>query len=322
MKRFSLSAIALVAAAVAAPAFAQSSVTVYGRMNTTIENEKFNGGARVWKVRNNASRLGFKGVEDMGGGLKASFNLEHGLNSDNGAASGTFWGRESWVQLAGNFGAVRLGNFTAESYFATADYIGMHNHDTGTSADNLYAFTPFPKQNKVGYFTPSMGGFSASFSVAAGEGAKTGGATSPTVKRGFDVGANYDAGPLHLGFGWSDQGTSDQMAVRALYELGALTLGAYYQTADNATTEDYSGVARNFKKYKSARVAAMYTMGASEFHAVFGKATNGDQWVLAYNYNLSKRTKVYASYTDLDNFKQVNRAGEYSSFAMGVRHNF
>ena len=112
------------------------------------------------------------------------------------------------------------------------------------------------------------------------------------------------------------------MAVRALYELGALTLGAYYQTADNAGTEDYAGVARSFKNYKSARVAAMYTMGASELHAVFGKATNGDQWVLAYNYNISKRTKMYLSYTDLDNFKQAARAGEYSSLAMGVRHNF
>ena len=51
-------------------------------------------------------------------------------------------------------------------------------------------------------------------------------------------------------------------------------------------------------------------------------ATNGDQWVLAYNYNISKRTKMYLSYTDLDNFKQAARAGEYSSLAMGVRHNF
>jgi predicted porin len=306
MKKFTLSAIAFVAAAVAAPAFAQSSVTMYGRLNTTIENQKVNSGARVWKVENNASRLGFRGVEDMGGGLKASFNLEHGLNSDNGAATGTFWGRESWVQLAGNFGAIRLGNFTPESYFATADYISMHNHDTGSSEDNLYAFGPWVKSNKVGYFTPSMGGFSASVSVAAGEGA-------PGVKRGFDVGANYVAGPLHLGFGWSDQGNSDQMAVRALYELGAFTLGAYYQVADN-----YNG----YKDYKAARAAVMYTLGASEFHVNYGRATNGDQWTLGYNYNLSKRTKLYGYYTDRDTVRNVARNGEFSSLAFGVRHNF
>lgn len=321
MKRFTLSALALVAAAVAAPAFAQSSVTVYGRLNTTIENQKVNGGSRVWKLENNASRLGFKGVEDMGGGLKASFNLEHGLNSDNGASTGgtTFWGREAWVQLAGSFGAVRLGRFTAESYFATADYISMHNHDTGTSSDSLYAFDPFPYSNKVGYFTPTMGGFSASLSVSAGEGAKVGAATSPTVKRATDVGVNYVSGPLHLGFGWSDQGNSDQMAVRALYELGAFTLGAYYQVADN-----YAG----YKDYKAARAAVMYTMGASEFHVNYGRATNGDQYTLGYNYNLSKRTKIYGYWTDLDTNRGSTAAtpaalrGEFSSFAVGVRHNF
>ncbi len=69
MKKFTLSAIALVAAAVAAPAFAQSSVTLYGRLNTTVENQKVNNQARKWVVQNNSSRIGFKGTEDMGGGL-------------------------------------------------------------------------------------------------------------------------------------------------------------------------------------------------------------------------------------------------------------
>jgi predicted porin len=243
--------------------------------------------------------------------MKASFNLEHGLRSDTGAAAATFWGREAWVQLAGNFGAVRLGRFTAESYFATADYISMHNHDTGTSSDSLYAFDPFPYSNKVGYFTPTMGGFSASLSVAAGEGA-------PGVKRATDVGVNYVAGPLHLGFGWSDQGNVDQMAVRALYELGAFTLGAYYQVADN-----YNNGMQTFKDYKAARAAVMYTMGASEFHFNYGRATNGDQYTLGYNYNLSKRTKMYAYYTDLDVSRSTaSKVGQFSSMAFGVRHNF
>jgi predicted porin len=315
MKPTTLSALALAAAAVAAPAFAQSSVTLYGRLNTTIENQKTNSGSRVWAVNNNASRLGFKGVEDMGGGMKASFNIEHGFNSDNGAVTagypGTFWGREAWVQLAGGFGAVRLGNFTPESYFATADYISMHNHDTGSSSDSLYEFaTGYPtndvlrSNNKVGYFTPVMGGLSGSISMSAGEGAAG-------KKRLVDAAANYDAGPLHLGFGYTDTGNMDQWAGRVLYEMGAITVGAYYQQADLAG-----------KKYKSARTSVMYSMGASEFHANFGKATNGDQWTLGYNYNLSKRTKLYGYYTDLDTNKSVANNGEFSSLAVGVRHNF
>jgi predicted porin len=304
MKKFTLSAIAFVAAAVAAPAFAQSSVTLYGRLNTTVENQKVNGASRTWVVNNNASRLGFKGVEDMGGGMKASFNLEHGFNSDTGAAASTFWGREAWVQLAGGFGAIRAGNFTPESYFATADYISMHNHDTGSSSDELYDFRTYRPRNKVGYFTPTMGGLSGSLSVSAGEGA-------PGTKRLYDLAANYVGGPLHLGFGYADTGDLSQWGVRALYEMGAFTFGTYYQQGDD-----------NGAKYKTARVSGMYAMGASEFHVNFGKATNGDQWTLGYNYNLSKRTKIYGYYTDLDTNKKVNRSGELSSLAVGVRHNF
>ena len=66
--------IALVAAlaAIAAPAFAQSSVTLWGRINTTVESQKVGTAARTIAVANNSSRLGFKGVEDLGGGLKAA----------------------------------------------------------------------------------------------------------------------------------------------------------------------------------------------------------------------------------------------------------
>ncbi len=304
--------IALVAAlaAVSASAFAQSSVTLYGRINTTVESQKVGDGDRKVVVQNNSSRFGFKGQEDLGGGLKASFNLESGLNSDDGRAAATFWGREAWVQLAGSFGAVRLGNFTPESYFATADYISMHNHDTGTSSDALYAFKTYRSSNKIGYFTPTVGGFSGSASVSAGEGA----AGSEKL---FDLAANYVGGPLHLGAGFSKEGDVKQIAVRGLYELGAFTVGAYYQRADDG--------AQNRNVY---RLSGMYTMGASEFHANFG-ATQGKgdfltqgkttQFTLGYNYNLSKRTKVYGFYTAQN--AKLN-AADFSSLAAGVRHNF
>lgn len=309
--------IALVAAlaAVSASAFAQSSVTLYGRINTTVESQKVGNGDRKAVVQNNASRIGFKGQEDLGGGLKASFNLEHGLNSDDGRQTGIedgagFWSREAWVQLAGSFGAVRLGNFTSEAYFATADYISMHNHDTGTSSDALYAFKTYRSSNKIGYFTPTVGGFSGSASVSAGEGAAG-------REKLFDLAANYVGGPLHLGAGFSKEGDVKQIAVRGLYELGAFTVGAYYQRADDGT--------QNRNVY---RLSGMYTMGASEFHANFG-ATQGKgdfavqgkttQFTLGYNYNLSKRTKVYGFYT-AQNAKLESK--DFSSLAAGVRHNF
>jgi predicted porin len=316
--------IALVAAlaAVAAPAFAQSSVTLWGRINTTVESQKVGSQDRKVVVQNNSSRLGFKGTEDLGGGLKASFNLEHGFNSDTGsgqyfeAGATPFWSRQANVELSGAFGAVRLGKWFPGSYFATADYVSMHNHDTGTSSDNLYG-TKFRTNNKVGYFTPNVAGFSAEAAVSAGEGQVINGVTQP---RAWDLAVNYDMGPLHAGFGYEKVGNYKQYAFRGLYELGAFTFGGYYQR------EEVSG----FKNRDVGRLAAMYTMGQSEFHLnVGGSKAGGDgafrfggakQYTAGYNYNLSKRTKVYGFYTKTD----YNAPGQldFNSLAVGVRHNF
>ncbi|MFN3861858.1 MAG: porin, partial [Roseateles sp.] len=196
------------------------------------------------------------------------------------------------------------------SYFATADYVSMHNHDTGTSADNLYG-TRFTTNNKVSYFTPTVSGFSSEIGVAAGEGAQP---------RAIDVAVNYDMGPLHAGFGYEKVGSYKQYAIRGLYELGAITFGGYFQR------EEVSG----FKSRDVGRIAAMYTLGQSEFHLnVGGSKAGGDgafrtggakQYTLGYNYNLSKRTKVYGFYTKTD----YNGIGQqdFNSLAVGVRHNF
>jgi predicted porin len=299
--------IALVAAlaALSSAAFAQSSVNIYGRLNATVESQKVGTGDRKAVVANNASRIGFKGTEDLGGGLKASFVLEHGFNVDTGTATGNMWNRESSVQLAGAFGAVRLGNWTPGSYFATADYVSMHNHDTGSSEDKLYSGNGWATTNKVAYFTPTVNGFNAELAVSLGEGAQ---------KRAYDLAANYQAGALHLGAGYAKRGDVNQFAVRGLYEMGAFTVGGYYQRADDgATTRDIY------------RLAGMYVVGASEFHLNYGNAEkytaagSASQYTLGYNYNLSKRTKVYGYYTAVN---AKTDASDFSSIAAGIRHNF
>ncbi|WKB51458.1 porin [Eleftheria terrae] len=317
--------IALVAAlaAIAAPAFAQSTVQVYGRLNTSVERQKA-GDTSKTVMQNNSSRLGFKGSEDLGGGLKANFQLEHGFGADTGAASGDMWGRESWVGLSGNFGSVRLGNMTSGAYYALADYVSLHNHDTGTSADKLYGDDAIEKNhkkaNKISYTTPSLSGFTAEVQYALKE---TGDDST------IDLAANYDMGPLHLGAGFIKTGDDKLFGIRALYELGAFTFGGYYER--DKLDDD---------KRNNFRLSGMYTMGASEFHVNFGVAgdlgdaddTGAKQFTLGYNYNLSKRTKLYAFYTKLNNDKNgLYSAGgdngnvapaDFSSFAVGIRHNF
>jgi predicted porin len=162
MTRIALAALAVMGATTA---MAQSSVTLYGRINTTVERQKV-GDESVSGLYNNASRWGIRGTEDLGGGLKAGFTLESGFNSDTGTGSawthpttGMSFARQSEVNLSGGFGMIRLGNFVPESYYATADYISMHNHDTGSSSDALYYdpvwFGGLSTKNKIGYRTPT-----------------------------------------------------------------------------------------------------------------------------------------------------------------------
>ena len=304
--------VAALATLASGAAMAQSSVTIYGRLNLTLESQDANG-VKTKVMNNNSSRIGFKGTEDLGGGLKAGFVLESGMSPDTGAAPAPFWGRQSEVNLSGGFGTVRLGNFVSEAYFATSDYIGMHNHETGTSSDALYAYIG-RNTNKVSYRTPEfVKGLTIEGAVAAGEG---GGRV-----RNYDFAVNYSMGPLHVGVGSEKAGNAKQTAVSALYEFGSLIVGGMIQRDTNAYG---SGNRTNF------RGSVAYMVGASEFHVNVGKAGNYSntadsgalQTTLGYNYNLSKRTKVYGYWTKVDAERNTGYASDYSSIAGGIRHNF
>ena len=311
-KTLTAAAIALLATT---GALAQSSVTVYGRVNLTAEQVESNG-IKTKQLVNNASRLGFKGVEDLGGGLRAGFLLEHRFDASTGVPAGRFYAGGSEVYLGSNsFGTIRLGQFISDAYFATADYVSMHNHDTGNSEDKLYAYLG-RNTNKIGYRTPELvKGLTAEASASATEGAAN------TPYRNYDGAINYQLGKLAMGLGYEKAGPSNQFAVRGLYDFGAFILGGYVQRHDDDRLGD-----RMIYRISGAVIA-----GASEFHLNYGHAeeykrlagSDADQFTVAYNYNLSKRTKVYAFYTKVDDSRRISgTAGDFNSFALGMRHNF
>ena len=311
--------IAAALASIGASAFAQSTVNLYGRLNLTIERQKLVSGKNDWKMQNSSSRFGLKGSEDLGGGMKAGFQIESGFNPANGSANSPFWGRQSEVNLSGGFGMVRLGNFTSEAYYATSDYIGMHNHETGTSSDAFYAYVG-RNTGKVAYRTPGFGGATAEIAVT-----EAGGNPDRTI----DFAVNYDAGPLHLGFGYEKGNlNAKQFAGRALYEMGAFTFGATVQ-------RDTDGYGAGFGDRTNYRLAGMYALGNTEFHVNLGHTGDYDklagdqaanQLTLGVNQNLSKRTKVYGFFTKLSGSGKIfwanNNFGLTESIAVGVRHNF
>lgn len=306
-------ALAALAALSAGSALAQSGINIYGRMNVSIERQKA-GGDSLTVMQNNASRVGFRGTEDLGGGLKAGFVLEHGFNIDTGTQSqSSFWARQSELNLSGGFGMVRLGRYTSEAYFATADYVSMHNHDTGTSADALYAYLD-RDFNKIAYRTPDLNGLTVEGAVSLREG---------TGEYTYDVAANYSLGALALGAGYQKNGDANQFALRAMYTMGDFTFGGYIQ-------RDEDGWGANLGDRTNVRLAGMYTLGASEFHLNVGRAGDysdvddsaATQFTVAYGYNLSKRTKAYAFYTKVSADSANPYTGDFSSFALGLRHNF
>lgn len=325
-------------------AMAQSSVTVYGRVITSVEHQKL-GNASTTGMVGNGSYLGFKGTEDLGNGLKAGFVLEGGFKSDTGG-DGYKFDRQSEVNLSGNFGMVRLGLFDSASLLATADVVSMHNHDTGSTYDMLYQDVT-KKGNTIAYSIPEIAGVNAEIQYRFGEKA---GLPDSEDKGGWNLGLNYATGPLGLGFGYSSEKEKDnltgftnkfqQYALRASYEIGDLVLAGYYQKQNNKD----AGVKEKRNVY---RIAAKYTMGASEFHANVGQASkakidgvktgkSATQWTLAYNYNLSKRTKVFALYGNLSHTESAGVSAsnsfdlpaptssndKFRTMGVGIRHLF
>ncbi|RMX07639.1 porin [Corticibacter populi] len=312
-------AFALIPLLAAGAAQAQSSVTLYGRINTTLERQKVESFDSSTGLVSNASFIGFKGSEDLGNGLKAGFVLEQEVDATDGSNSNGF-GRQSELYLSGNFGTLRLGNYNSAAYTATADYISLHNHDTGTSADALYAYI-VPNTAKIGYVTPDLAGFTLELGFNPKD-------NQGTSKNAYDLAASYKLGNFDLGGGYAKWDDAEAYTLRALYNNGALALGGYVQYDDN-------GFGAGLGDRWGARLVAAYYFGASELHANVGWADDYDnlndsaatQFTLGYNYNLSKRTKLYGFYTRVDNDSNAGygtgvTGKDFSSFALGVRHLF
>lgn len=328
------SVIAATLACAAVPVLAQSTVTIYGRVNTTVEAQKSNS-VKNTVVADNNSRFGFKGAEDLGGGMKALFQLESGFDSSTGATSrGALFGREATVGLSGSLGTVKLGQQAlAPIYFTSADYVSMHNHDTGSSSDALFGLflQPLRQSNSIAYTSPTFSGFTFQLAQSLSEKANFAGSTIP-VSTVTDATLDYVNGPLHLGVGYDKNGLNKTFAVRALYEFGALTVGGYYERDKYEGAFVGGPTLVDWGTRNNVRLSAMYVMGASEFHANVGAAGNfskialeskARQYTLGYNYNLSKRTKVYGLVTRIsDSAAGLYAAGNFSSAAVGIRHNF
>ncbi len=305
MKKFAMLA---VLAAISGGAYAQSSVTLFGVIDEAARYVK-NGDLKIKSLASggiNTSRLGVRGVEDLGDGLKAGFWLETGLNADSGTQSdGTrFWNRRSTVSLIGNFGELRLGRDFTPTYTGYSDYDVFGDNgvaasskfdsslgtarDTGTRADN-----------QIMYLLPSnIGGVYGRASVAAGEGT--------AGKKYYGGRLGYAAGPLDVSAAYGQTTVAPLLGedkfktadVGASYDFGVVKAMGYYTQSKFAAQKIASYSVGVIVPVGVGQIKAAYThANASGTNAagVNVDANDANQFALGYIYNLSKRTAVYGT---------------------------
>ena len=347
---------AAVAAACATPALAQvpAEIQVYGRVNVSVERQTVsnsNNPAVANESNNvlvdNSSRIGFRGNKELGSGLKAIWQVESRVKLDDGAGS-TFSSRDSYAGLQGGFGTIRAGRSIGPVYYATYDYISMHNHDTGTSSDALLAGAVVGNagfmNNLLWYTSPKFGPITidAAYSMGptgTGE-ARVAGLSQP---RYLGLVGSYDQGALHLALSYANtKNTSDldagapvvanndtAITFGGAYDFKSFVLGALVEKSSS----DLAAGGDGDRTYW--RVSGMLPVGQHEFHLNYGQAgemgtdDGAKQYTLAYNYNITKTTKLYAFYTVVDNDTAGTFNGfaaapgaDFKSIAVGFRHNF
>ena len=307
MKKLPL-VLTLSAASVCGLASAQSSVQVYGRLYPYLNSEKTSGATAVGTtgmatlaaspagpsalsggikgMSAGNSRLGFRGTEDLGGGLKAVFQLESVVAVDSGAAGSatSFWNRDTFVGLRGGFGIIRLG--LMDTVFKQyGDTIGVLGVSSGTpmSSSNLLRKVGFGtsnnsrfherRANSIRYDSPNFGeGFEVGVQVATNEGPVAGVTTGTGSAKTFSYGLKYDQGPFYAAIAyevhdnWYGGSSNAPTARRNLTTAGVdakdtalqLTLewrpGKVHKFAFDVIKKDYdesANVAGRFKSYSN-----------------------------------------------------------------------
>ena len=333
--------------AFAGVASAQSSVTLFGIVDLSLNGIK--NGSQSQKLMSsdqlNSNRIGFRGVEDLGGGMRAGFWIEGGMSPDNGTAAGQTWTRRSTVSLMGGFGEIRLGRDYLGTFSNRASFdpfgfngighMGLTESVLGSGVDRVRA------NNMVGYFLPAMGGVYGQVQVAAGEGvagnkfvgARFGYAGGP-VNVGVAMGKNYKDGAMADDFTTANIGAS--------FDLKFLKISGDYNKFDYGTSSQ-----------KNLLLGVSVPFGASTLKASFNKASGSirtqnaaatlvtdqgaKQIAVGYQYDMSKRTAIYATLSSLNNDGSattgarftvgqgpaMTRGGDSSKgYNLGVRHIF
>lgn len=290
--------------AFAGVASAQSSVTLFGIVDLSLNSVKNDGSGTRKSMDNNginSNRLGFRGVEDLGGGLRAGFHIEGAMTNDDGQAGGQQWRRRSTVSLLGGFGELRLGRDYTPSFWNTTIFDPFGTNGVGSSLNithNVGQITYVRSNNSVGYFLPALGGLYGQIMVAPGEGAAG-------KYSGGRIG--FKAGPVDVAASTGKQDTnvsgSQQFkhnSIGGSFKVGPATLMAQWNDEKSDTPAG--------DKETRILVGASIAVGQGLINVAYTKSDEKDaanrdatQIAVGYIYNLSPRTALYGTYASISN---------------------
>jgi len=302
-------AIAAALAALATTVNAQG-VSIYGIMDTAIQNYDA-GTTTITRAGDNllaTSRLGFRGTEDLGGGLKANFQLEGKLTPSTGtfgsSTTNQMFDREAWVGISGGFGDIRMGRQDV-SYAQDIDTGLSQAGNFGNFAVNGTDFQLGADQSSViKYTTPTLGGFTAQ----VGRATNAAGATTDAQADQTSAHVKFEKGALrlHAGYQKTDGATAaaerDFTAYGVSYDLGPVAVSYVRGEGDVSTT----GTVKSKGQVASVKVPLSNGFAA---HGVYATTKDGSQaangegkgYTVALTKAMSKRTTLYAAYTAVDN---------------------
>lgn len=335
--------------AMAATASAQTNLTIYGIVDAGIVYDKnFTADDNTWRLESgqqSGSRIGFRGTENLGGGLSANFTLENGFNVDTGTMGqgNRLFGRQAWAGLKGGFGAVRLGRQQTPVYHALLAVdpfaINLAGNAQRMFGTGLYFTDPFLRtDNTITYISPDFAGFTGTLGYGFGEVAG-----DNSAQRQLVAGASYVNGPVNVQFAYHDANTFTLPATAAalgtgIADLKTAFIGGTYDfgvakahLAFAKTDADQAGTTRDSHSWL---VGASAPVGTGTVLASFIRNDVrdidegvSDQIALGYIQPFSKRTNIYTSisYTKNDPGVRLNAFanGENSrQFNVGVRHQF
>lgn len=355
---FTLAALALAAGAAAnAQTSTGSTVTLYGIADAYVQAA--HGASTLTRVQSgglNGSRLGLRGSEDLGGGLRALFQIESGINLDDGTyGQNAFWGRQAWVGLSSSqFGQISLGRQYGSLYNLTADFSEFTNGPIGASTAVIGGFGgyepvrgstntatgnggPARNNNSIKIETPSLAGFKAGALLGLGE---VSGGTNGT--RVTDLYGRYTAGPLDVMLSFvDDRAAATGLTVRTTSAAAAYSFGDWRVTGGAMSVNDRSAANVDGEGYWLGGDYRFNGVHLVKAQYLVSKLKDGDGKTQAlgigYQYDFSKRTAVYTSLTRFEN-EGAGYANRWASslpaglssgtdrniteFVAGVRHSF